>query len=455
MASETQRYSAVAIVLHWAIAIAVLFMLPLGFIMHERAEHGDASQAVFAAFQLHKSIGLTVLALTLVRLVWRLTHRPPPLAAGMPAWERLVARATHWGFYVLTVAMPFTGWLYVSAGWSVHTEQPLPVPTHWFGLFEVPHLFGLPHAGNDVRQETAHAALTAHAVLALAAIGLAALHVAAALKHHFVNRDATLSQMVPGVRAPNATEVPPRNVARSAILGAGLAAIAVALAAALYAVSDLAAPAPTPSRIEVVEHDHGTSASPPTNAASSETAVAPAPSAAPPASGQPSNWTVDSGASVITFGYAYEDDSGATRFTGRFTRWRADIRFDPADLDASSIVVRIETGSANTGVSVHDSALPTAPWFNSAAYPTAEFRSTRIRARGGDRYEARGNLTIRGETHQVDLPFTLTITGDRASVQGSTSINRRDFGIGRDDAGDDLISRDIDIGVRVEAQRAS
>jgi cytochrome b561 len=76
MAMQTERYTAVAIVLHWAIAVAVLFMLPLGFIMHERAEHGDASQALFEAYQLHKSIGLTVLVLTLVRLAWRLTHRP-------------------------------------------------------------------------------------------------------------------------------------------------------------------------------------------------------------------------------------------------------------------------------------------------------------------------------------------------------------------------------------------
>ena len=244
MTTETQRYSAVAIVLHWAIAAAVLFMLPLGFIMHERAEHGDASQAVFAAYQLHKSIGLTVLALTLVRLAWRLTHRPPPLAEGMPAWERVAARATHWGFYVLTLALPLSGWLYVSAGWSVHADQPLAVPTRWFGLFEAPHLFGLPYASNDVREEAAHAALTAHAYLAFAAIGLAALHVAAALKHHFFNRDATLTHMIPGLRAPGTAEPRPRNAARAAVLGAGLAGVAVALAAAIVAVSDLAAPFP-------------------------------------------------------------------------------------------------------------------------------------------------------------------------------------------------------------------
>ena len=449
MAMQTERYTAVAIVLHWAIAVAVLFMLPLGFIMHERAEHGDASQALFEAYQLHKSIGLTVLALTLVRLAWRLTHRPPPLAAGMPAWERLAARATHWGFYVLTIALPLTGWLHVSAGWSVHDDQSLAVPTRWFGLFQVPHLLNLPHASDAVREETAHAALTAHAYLAFTAIGLAALHVAAALKHHFYDRDETLAHMVPGVRAPGATEPAPRNVARSAFLGAGLAAIAVALAAALVSVADLASPPQEASRFEVAEEEH-TSPSEPAAVppGSAETPAAPA------APGEPSRWTVDRDSSSISFGYVYEDESGSSRFNGRFSRWRADIRFDPNDLDASSVVVRIETASASTGVSVHDNALPTAAWFNSSAYPTAEFRSTRIRASGEGRYEARGNLTIRGQTRQIDLPFTLTINGDRASVSGSTNINRRDFGVGRDEEGDDLISRDIDISVRVEAQRA-
>ena len=89
MSATAQRYTAVAIVLHWAIAFAVVFMIPLGFWMHEQAEHGDAATGLFRAYQLHKSIGLTVLALSLVRLGWRLTNPPPPLPAHMPRWETL------------------------------------------------------------------------------------------------------------------------------------------------------------------------------------------------------------------------------------------------------------------------------------------------------------------------------------------------------------------------------
>ena len=451
MAARAQRYTAVAIVLHWAIAISVLFMLPLGFVMHLRAEHGDASQALFDAYQLHKSIGLTVLALTLVRLAWRLMNPPPPLPDHMPAWERFAARATHWGFYVLTIALPLSGWLYVSAGWSIHDDAPLPVPTHYFGLFEVPALLGLTQASADVRASAAEAAFTAHWLLAYAAIALAALHVAAALKHHFFDRDETLAHMVPGMQAPFETEPPPKDLARSLVLGAGFSVIAIALFAALFAVSDLAA-APqareTQSSFEIVEE---APAAPPQDAA----LAAPDQPAAPTQPGQPSAWTVDPRASSIRFAYVYEDETGESRFNGRFTRWRADIRFDPENLDASTVLVRIETGSAQTGVAAHDGALPTAAWFDSGSHPVAEFRATRIRARGANQYEARGDLSIKGRTRQVDLPFTLSITGGRASMSGSVTIDRRQFDIGAGAAGDELISSDIEISVRVEASRAS
>jgi polyisoprenoid-binding protein YceI len=264
------------------------------------------------------------------------------------------------------------------------------------------------------------------------------------LKHHFFDRDETLARMVPGLRAPAETEPPPRDPLRLAVLGLGFALITAAAAAAIVAVANLdtAAPEAPASRFETT--DTATVESAP-----EATQIAPAPAPA-----GVSAWTVDQRASSIGFGYVYSDDSGASPFEGRFARWRADIRFDPNDLDHSSVVVRIETASAQTGVAVHDGALPGPGWFNAAEHPTAEFRSTRIRARGEGQYEARGDLTIKGRTRSVDLPFTLSIASDRASMNGRTTIDRRDFGVGEDDAGDDLISRQVDISVRVEATRA-
>ena len=255
MAARAQRYTAVAIVLHWAIAVAILFMIPMGLWMHESAEHGEVSARLFSAYQLHKSIGLTVLALSLVRLGWRLANPPPPMPVHMPGWERFIAKATHWAFYALMIGMPLSGWLYVSTGWSIHDEAPLPVATHWFGLFQVPALFGLNQADLGVREDTAEAALTAHAYLAYAALGLAALHVLAALKHQFFDKDEVLAHMVPGLRAPNETEAAPKHPARLAVIGAGLSFVAVALAAALFSLLSGGSPATSPqaqSAFEVV-----------------------------------------------------------------------------------------------------------------------------------------------------------------------------------------------------------
>lgn len=436
MVARAARYTSVAIVLHWAIAFTILFMLPLGFWMHEQAENGNTSAAVFNAYQLHKSVGFTILALSLVRLGWRLANPPPSLPPHMPGWERFIAKMTHWLFYALMIGLPLSGWLFVSAGWSIHDDAPLAVPTRWFNLFGIPHLFGIDRASAEVREDVADIAFNTHAILAWAILGLAVAHVAAALKHHFFDRDAVLAHMVPGLRAPGETEPTPKNAGRLAVLGFGGALIATAIVALGFALAPaLLAPPSAPSTIEIVEPQAPTEPE----------------QIAPAEPGAPSAWRVDARSSAIGFGYTYEDESGATDFDGRFTNWRADIRFDPENLDASSVVVTIRTASASTGVTAHDGALPGPEWFDAAAHPTATFRTTRIRARDGG-YEARGDLTIRGETRSVDLPFRLTIDGDRAAMTGSLAIDRRDFGVGAG-AADDLIAREITIDVRVDADR--
>jgi cytochrome b561 len=451
-AEAQQRYTAFAIVLHWAIAIAILLMIPLGWWMGDQIEEGVVTDGVFQAFQFHKSIGLTVLALSLVRLGWRLANPPPPLPPHMPAWEGIIAKATHWAFYFLMIALPLTGWLFVSAGWSVHEDEPLVVATHWFGLIRVPELFGLPHAAESVRAGVADVSMNVHSKLAWGVIVLAVLHVGAALKHHIFDRDDVLAHMVPGLKPPFQTEAPPKNPVRLAILGGGLGLIGIALIASLFAFAGMAAD----TRADAPQQNSTIAIGEPAPGAAPGAAPATpeAPAAATPA--HPNAWRVDARTSSVGFAFVYTDDiNGAQNFTGRFTSWRADIVFDPADLPDSSANVTIETASATDGVAMHDRALPGAQWFDAAAHPNATYRTTSIRHLGGNAYRAEGELTIRGRTRAVALPFTLTIDGDRARMNGSTSIDRRDFDIGKDSDADDSISRDIDIIIRVEAYRAS
>nr|WP_183814916.1 cytochrome b [Parvularcula dongshanensis] len=172
-------YTSVAKALHWILAALIILQLVGGIVMGKLPE--DASYAS-AVFTIHQSNGLTILALSLFRLVWRLTHKPPPLPEGTKAWDRLFARATQAIFYVLMIAVPLAGWLMVSG----HEGS-----VNFFFLFPVPHL---PAVGSHELWEEAHE------LLAFGFIGLIPLHIAGALKHRYVDRDGVLARMLPGRR---------------------------------------------------------------------------------------------------------------------------------------------------------------------------------------------------------------------------------------------------------------
>lgn len=170
------RYSHVAIALHWTIALLVIANLAIG-LLHDTLLKGT--------IPLHKSIGILVLALSIVRLLWRLTHRPPPLPASVKGWEKGLAHLTHWLFYLLMILIPLSGWVFTSAG-----DKPRPLV--FFGLFTVPALpVGPDKSIHDMVSER-------HEQLAYLMIGLICLHVAAVLKHRFFDRDLTVDRMLPG-----------------------------------------------------------------------------------------------------------------------------------------------------------------------------------------------------------------------------------------------------------------
>ena len=173
-------WGAVAKLLHWSGAALVLAMLGLGLVM---VHASIASGSKFEAYQLHKSTGFLVLAVTLVRGLWRMANSPPALPDGMSPWERRLAQALHLGLYVLILAMIASGWLMVSA-------SSLPIPIHLPLGFTLPNLTG-PNALIEAR------AKFTHEVLSKLVIGAVALHVTGALKHHFIDHDGVLSRMLP------------------------------------------------------------------------------------------------------------------------------------------------------------------------------------------------------------------------------------------------------------------
>lgn len=171
------RYTRTAVALHWAVALLICAAFPLGLYMHEL----PLSPQRLRLYSYHKWIGITVLLLAVLRLAWRAGHRPPALLPGMPRWQEIAAHGVHHALYLLMLAVPLSGWLMSSA---------LGFPVVWFGVLPLPDLVAKDKELGEVLK-LVHEGLNYALLLAVAA------HVAGALKHHFVDRDATLARMLP------------------------------------------------------------------------------------------------------------------------------------------------------------------------------------------------------------------------------------------------------------------
>lgn len=168
------RYSSVAIAFHWVLALAIVGAFGMGVYMSDL----PFSPQRLKYYNWHKWAGVTILALSALRLLWRLTHRPPPDLPA-PAWQKLAAHATHWALYALFFAVPLVGWAYSSAA---------GFPIVWFGVLPLPDFVSPDKA-------LAEAIKPWHGYLAYALATLVLLHIAAALKHQFIDRDGLISRM--------------------------------------------------------------------------------------------------------------------------------------------------------------------------------------------------------------------------------------------------------------------
>jgi cytochrome b561 len=180
--ASAPRYSAVAMALHWVLALAILTAFAVGLYVEDL----PFSPEKLKLLNWHKWAGVSILFLSALRLVWRLTHRPPELPAAvrknMPGWQMAAFHGTHHLMYLLFFVVPLAGWAYSSAK---------GFPIVWFGVLPLPDLLAKDEA-------LAHVLKEAHELAAFGLIGLVGLHVAAALKHQFIDRDGLLDRMRPG-----------------------------------------------------------------------------------------------------------------------------------------------------------------------------------------------------------------------------------------------------------------
>lgn len=398
--ASSRRYTAVAIALHWAIALAILSLIPAGWFMSDLPNGSPLQEPLY---QLHKSVGITVLILTLARIGWRMANPPPPLPDDMKPLEKSASHLVHVGFYGLMLLMPLTGWLLVS------TSYQFQVPTVLYGVISWPHL---PFV-EGLKNESGHSAVEfAHSKLAWVAIALVVLHVGGALKHEFSSDEGVLKRMIPALFGK--TEKP--DAARGAFAAFGGALIVFAAVAFAPAAAQLTGGSPSETE-------------------STSTIEA--------------NWAVDYEASEIRFSGVHDGDA----FSGVFEDWEAAIAFYPDDLSASSAEVSVRLTSARTGTKLHDDSLSAGEWFDTRNHPSAKVVLQDFEEADGA-YTATARLTLKDVTVEAPLRFTLEIDGEDATASGEAEFTRSSLDLGQSsDPNGDWVSETIKVGIDVKASR--
>lgn len=411
-----QRYSMTAIALHWSIAAALSFQLVLGWQLSGIAP----GLGQFTAYQLHKSFGIVILLLTLLRVGIRLAHpRPPALADDRIS--AFAAKVTHQLLYAVMLLAPLSGWALVST-------SKLRVPTLLFGTIAWPHL-PIPLGLNGIAYDT-------HRLATYVLAGLVVLHVAGAIRHQFCKREDLLGRMIPGL-APGLA------------LLVALGTVALAGAASFFLTGTptraVAQRQATPAPIKIAPPSPGSTLA----QRPATTPTAPKATPVPTANSQHrplARWRVV-GQGKLGFIAMW---SGAA-VDGSFLHWKSDISYSPDDLPGSAILVTIDLASAVTGDAQRDETLRGPDYFDISAHPHAVFRAKGFRPQGGDLYEARGTLDLNGRHRPVTLRFTLHQDGDTARAEGRADLDRNMFDVGSPT--DETIAAKVTVNFALTAHR--
>ncbi|SHE35938.1 Cytochrome b561 [Litoreibacter ascidiaceicola] len=393
--NSTTTYGSVTKSFHWLIALLIITMIPLGIYANGLPyDTGEALAFKAQMFSIHKTLGVFIFFTALARIAWAISQPKPALLNADKRLETMLAELVHWTLYAALVLVPLTGWIH-------HAATTGFAPIWWpFGQ-------GLPFVPKD--DSFAHIFASLHIVFERVLAISIFLHVAGALKHHFIDKDITLKRMTPGITEPDS--VPEQH--RSALpiigaVGAYLLALVVGANLGLFAATEQ----DSVPRLAAVE----------------------------------SGWTVQSGTLAITVRQLGSDVEGS------FADWTAAINFSETP-DANGVhgdvEVQVAIGSLSLG-SVTAQALGP-DFFDAATHDTATFKADILE--DGPTYTANGTLTLKGMEAPVNLPFSLQIDGDTAVMQGQTRLNRTSFNIGETYPDESSVGFDVAVTVNLTATR--
>lgn len=417
--ASSERYSAGAVALHWIIALALAFEIAVGFTLAQ-----DTSG--FALYRLHKSVGIAILALTLARIGWRLSHRPPPsLQSGL---AHSAAKIVHVSLYAFMLAAPLSGWAMVST-------DSIDIPTVLFGVVPWPDL-PLPAAVNGPTEE-------AHEVLGWIGMSLFALHVLGAARHELLLRHALMRRISPGGYAPFGTML------SAAVILLGLLTLALMRNEPPERPAKGNAPAVLRDQVSPGDKIEAASEERPADdavfgaerAAKEQAAKDEDQPLAPP------KWTIV-GARSLTFSVG----NGGDTIKGRFSDWSGDIAFDPERPETADIRIDINLASASVADATQDEMLSGAEFFDIANFRKAKFAASSAHKIGPDSYQAEGTLFLKGLKQPQRISFRLSGRGPIRHVTGNARVSRGQFGIGGG-ASDEALERVVNLQFAFDATK--
>jgi cytochrome b561/polyisoprenoid-binding protein YceI len=368
LVNTTTSYGLVARFFHWTIAVLVLVDIALGVLGNFTPRSGDTVEFLQLLYSTHKTIGVTVLGLAILRVIWAVAQpRPVPLHPERRV-ETFAAEAAHWLLYAAIFVLPLSGWV-------IHSAEVGFAPIWWpFGQ-DLPFI--------PKSEDLAHMAANVHWAAGMVLSATVAAHIVGALKHAVLDHDDTLARMLRGRAAGNAQA---KTVPHLAPAAAALLIWGLVIGGAV------------------------------TTFAPDKTAQTGLLETAP----QTSGWAVQNGTVSISVLQMGAD------VTGTFANWLAEIAYDP-ETGTGHVTATIDTTSLTLG-SVTDQAKGP-EFFDVATYSQALFDAEITRV-DGVAHTASGILTLVGQTVPVTLDFDLEVINGIATMSGETVLDRRDFGMG-------------------------
>jgi len=388
------QFSNTAKVLHWAVAALIVSQYVLAKLA-ENAKYNDRILEQLALLANHKSVGITILGLALVRLLYRLKTPAPVHPSTMPSWQRTVSTVSHCLLYGFLFAMPISGWLMSSAkAYSVS----------WFNLIALPDFV----APNENLAEQLHAV---HHYLAEALFVVAVIHILAAVKHHYIDKDDVLIRM------------------SSRITYALFVLIIIIIIGVFGRVfNTTSAPVSTENQPAINATDSNASE---LTIAQSDLPI----------------WNIDYDQSYIRF----SGDQAGAPFEGEWQRWSAEIQFDKNQLDKARFNVSIDPSSGFSNDQERDDTIRSSDFFHVESFPNAYYRAALFSAIDGS-YQSKGELSMKGISADTILNFDISNSGNSIILEGSATLDRLVWNIGIGDWADtSWVGQNVTVEVRVLA----